>query len=183
LHDGLVSTLATSAGDLALTHVLACSCESTNEGVINFGDPVHLLECSGSHRVADAVEHEPRRLLGHCKGTPEFVRRDAVLAVGDEPDSGKPLVEAERGILEDRPDLEGEQLFAPLALRNLAELLLPVEALNQRHSPPRQPYPSSPLLAEFDFRYSTRMMTDQERFAMLMGQTAKRLTYKTTKAS
>jgi hypothetical protein len=39
-------------------------------------------------------------------------------------------------------------------------------------------------LAEFDYRYSTRKMSDQERFATLMGQVCgRRLTYRTTTAS
>jgi hypothetical protein len=37
-------------------------------------------------------------------------------------------------------------------------------------------------LAEFDYRYSTRKVSDQERFAMLMGQTSgRRLMYQATR--
>ncbi len=101
------------AGVTVAVHVLG---ESANERVVYFGDPVHLLERAGLHGVADSVEHKPCRLLGDAEGASEFMRRDAVLAVGDEPDGGKPLVESERGVLEDRPDLERELLLAPLAL-------------------------------------------------------------------
>jgi hypothetical protein len=42
------------------------------------------------------------------------------VAVGDEPDGGKPFIETEGGILEDRSDLERELLAASLALPDLA---------------------------------------------------------------
>ncbi len=62
------------------------------------------------------MQHEPRRLLSGAECPSEFVRRDAVLGVGDEPDSGEPLVESERRVLEDRAELDRELLFTALAL-------------------------------------------------------------------
>lgn len=98
-------------------HILG---ESTDERVVNFGDAGHLLEGASLHRIANPVQHEPRRLLSDTERPSKFVGRDAVLAVGDEPNSRKPLVEPERGILEDSSDLERELLLAALALPNLA---------------------------------------------------------------
>src|SRR5581483_12284147 len=40
---------------------------------------------------------------------------DPVLAVADHPESGHPLIHTERGILEDRTDLDGELFLAALA--------------------------------------------------------------------
>ena len=67
------------------------------------------------HREPDARQHEPRGLLGHADGAVQFVAGNAVL-VHQQPHSGKPLVEAERAILEDRPGLDGELFPARLAL-------------------------------------------------------------------
>jgi hypothetical protein len=64
------------------------------------------------------VEHEPGGLLGDVKRPAQLVARDTVLAIGDQPDSGKPLVEADRRILKDGPDLDRELLLAALALPN-----------------------------------------------------------------
>jgi hypothetical protein len=44
------------------------------------------------------------------------VGTDAILAVRNQPDSDKPLVEGERGILKDSPDLDGELFPSVLAL-------------------------------------------------------------------
>ncbi len=78
--------------------------------------PVELLEGAGLHGESDAVEHEPGGLLSGADCPPEFVGGDAVLGVGDQPNGRKPLVEAERRVLEDRAELDGELLLAPLAL-------------------------------------------------------------------
>jgi hypothetical protein len=48
------------------------------------------------------------------------MRADPVLAVGDQPHGDEPLVERDRGVLEDRPDLDAELLLAGLALPEAA---------------------------------------------------------------
>ena len=109
--------LAPGARDLAgpdfLVHVPGLA---TNEGFVHLNGAVELLKGARRHRQPDAVDHEPSRLLRDSEGPGHLVRRDAVLGVGDEPDGCHPLVEAERGILEDGPYLEGELLLAGLAL-------------------------------------------------------------------
>jgi hypothetical protein len=40
--------------------------------------------------------------------TPEFVAGNAVLGVGNQPNSGQPLIPAERAVLEDGPNLGRE---------------------------------------------------------------------------
>jgi hypothetical protein len=62
----------------------------------------------GLQREPQTREHEPRGLLGHPKGAPEFVAADAVLAVGDEPQGRKPLLERDWRVLKDGSDLQRE---------------------------------------------------------------------------
>ena len=74
--------------------------------------PRIFVEAPGLHREANTVEHEPRGLLGDAKRARQFVGADAVLRVREQPDRRKPLVQAERRILEDGSDLDGEVLAA-----------------------------------------------------------------------
>ena len=78
--------------------------------------PPSLLEASTSQGHADAMQHEPRGLLRHADCAVNFVGTNAVFAVGNHPHSGEPLVQADRDILEDRADLDGE-LAASRCLR------------------------------------------------------------------
>ena len=74
------------------------------------------------HHLADAVEHEPSRLLGDSDGTGHFVAGNPILAIGEHPEGSHPLVETDRAILENRPYLEGELLLAGVAVPNLPGL-------------------------------------------------------------
>jgi|ERR1700687_1132377 len=69
------------------------------------------------HCKPNTVKHEPRRLLGDAKSAANFIRTDSVLAIRNHPNSDKPLVERERRILKDSPDL-GREL--PLGMDTLA---------------------------------------------------------------
>src|SRR5262249_50409639 len=60
----------------------------------------------------DTVEHEPASLLGHAERPRQLVARNAVLGVGEQPNSGQPLVPTKRRVLENGPDLGRELLFA-----------------------------------------------------------------------
>jgi hypothetical protein len=73
----------------------------------------------GLQRKPDAMQHEPSRLLSDTKGTVNFPRANAILAISDHPHSRKPFVEADSGVLENGPDLHRE-----LAL-GVASLALP----------------------------------------------------------
>jgi len=70
----------------------------------------------GLHSQPDSMKHEPCGFLGDAKSAGHFVGTDSVLAVGNHPDSDKPLVERERRILKDSPDLCGELSLGMLAL-------------------------------------------------------------------
>ena len=64
------------------------------------------------------MEHEPCGLLGYTKIAGQLVRTDSVFAVDEHPDGGQPQGQLDRGVLEDRADLDGELLPAVSALPN-----------------------------------------------------------------
>ena len=70
--------------------------------------------------------HEPCGFLGHAQGAGQFVARNTVLAVCDLPDRQEPGLERNRGILEDRADLDGKLtlrvLFATLEAALLGQV-------------------------------------------------------------
>lgn len=72
------------------------------------------------HGLADAVEHEPGRLLGDAQGAPEFMGRRTVLGVRQEPDRREPLGERDGAVLKDRPDLDGKLPLAIFAAPHFA---------------------------------------------------------------
>lgn len=74
------------------------------------------LETTRSHGKADSVQENPSRLLSDAKRAVNLIRTNTVLAVGDHPDGRQPLVKTERAIFHDRAELDGELLFASLAL-------------------------------------------------------------------
>ena len=63
------------------------------------------------HCETNAVKHEPCRLLSDAESAANLVGTDSVLAVGNHPNSDKPLVERDCGILKDSSHFAGE-LFA-----------------------------------------------------------------------
>jgi hypothetical protein len=66
------------------------------------------------HGKANPVRHEPRRLLSHAKVSRELVRRHALLESRIHPQRGEPLRKRDGRILEDRPLLDRELVFASL---------------------------------------------------------------------
>ena len=54
------------------------------------------------------MKQEPRALLSDADPPMNLVRTDTVLAIGNHPDGAEPLVQPQRGILENRPGLERE---------------------------------------------------------------------------
>ena len=101
---------------------------------------------------ANAVQHKPCRLLGNSDGLANFIRTDTVLAVGQHPNGGKPLVRSDRRIFHDGADLGRElaglvyALALPLALvlqidrisptaeRAVHHAIRPAKALHVLHS-------------------------------------------------
>lgn len=62
------------------------------------------------------MEHKPSSLLCNAKVAGDFVGTDSVLAVGDDPHCGKPLVEIDGGVFKDGSDLSGELFTRMLVL-------------------------------------------------------------------
>ena len=91
-----------------------------DEGFIDFDFAFQFAERHRLHGEPDAVQHEPRGLLGHAEPACQFVGADAVLAIGEHPEGGEPLVEPNGRVLKDRPELDGELLLAALALPDAA---------------------------------------------------------------
>ncbi|MGB6497447.1 MAG: hypothetical protein WA853_15270 [Candidatus Acidiferrum sp.] len=100
---------------------------TTNESFVHFdffSFAAELNERAGLHRKANPVEHEPSGLLSHAERAANLIGTDAVLAVGNHPDSDKPLVERERRILKDSPDFDRELPFGVDALALPLALIL-----------------------------------------------------------
>lgn len=85
-------------------------------GFINFDVARQLVKRSVLHGLADSMKQKPRALLSHAKGTRQFAGTDAVLRVGDQPDTSQPPIEANRRIFHDGAYLDAELLLARFAL-------------------------------------------------------------------
>ncbi len=90
--------------------------EAADEGFVGFGFSIHFFDGAELHGEPDAVVHVPSRLLGDAERPRHFIGADAVLAVGDHPNGDEPLIERQRAILKDRPDLRRELLAGVLFL-------------------------------------------------------------------
>src|SRR5439155_2093351 len=85
---------------------------AADEGFVDFDRARDLLEALVLDGEPQPMQHEPRGLLRHVDVAGDFVAADAVLAVDEHPQRRQPLVQADRAVLENRPDLHGELLFA-----------------------------------------------------------------------
>jgi hypothetical protein len=76
------------------------------------------------HRFADSLKHKPRGLLGQSKIAGDFVRRDSVLAIRDQPHCRKPLVQGDGRFVQERTHLDRELFpaFRGAALPDTASL-------------------------------------------------------------
>jgi hypothetical protein len=111
------SALATDTGTAFPVGVHVAR-SATDVGFINFDVATELAAARFVlHRQTDAVQHEPRGLLGDANRAVDLPRANAVLAVGDQPQNGQPLVQTERRVLKDRPGLERE---LPLGMTGFA---------------------------------------------------------------
>ena len=84
-------------------------------GFIDFNLAAQFAKRSGLHSLADSVKHEPCALLSHAERPRQFARANAVLRVSNEPDSRKPLVEANRRIFHDGANLDAKLLLTGFA--------------------------------------------------------------------
>jgi len=71
----------------------------------------HLAAALALQCEPETRQHEPRGLLGYTERAREFVAADAVLAVGEQPQSGQPLFQTDGRVLEDGSYLQRELRF------------------------------------------------------------------------
>src|SRR5271157_1340911 len=99
--------LAASSGDdtctLRLVHVARFSAD---ESLIHFDLARELAAMFALLSKPNTMQHEPRSLLGDSKRTRNLATTHTILAVEDHPHCRKPLVQAERRILEDGSNLD-----------------------------------------------------------------------------
>ena len=96
---------------------------ATDEGFIHFdfaGEFSALLALQSETRT---VEHKPCCFLSDAQRPVNLKRTDSILAVRDEPYARKPLIETNRGLLEDSPDFDGELPFGMSAAALPAPLI------------------------------------------------------------
>ena len=98
---------------------------AADEGFVYFDFTAELATVVVLMGQTYAMEHEPSGLLSNPKCATYFVAGDAVLAIGDEPNTGQPFIKTERGVFKDRTDLDGK-----LTLR-MARRALPAELIFQ----------------------------------------------------
>jgi len=110
-HDGNL-VFGASSGDAAVTDAhMHVSRLAADKGFICFyfaATPADLEQRAVLHGETDAMEHEPCRLLSDAQSAGQLAGRNAILAVGDNPDGGKPLLKSKGRIFEDGAHLGGE---------------------------------------------------------------------------
>ena len=105
-HDGgLVGSASASYPALALSDVHV-SGFAADEGLVRLNVAAGLLDISFMQSHANAVIQEPSGLLSDPKIPSDFARADPVLAVNNQPESRKPLVQTKRRILHDGPSFK-----------------------------------------------------------------------------
>lgn len=110
-----------TALDLSFSDVLVHEASTaTDESLIYFDLPAHLLKRQALHGKPNAMVHEPSALLGNAQSASHLVGADSVLAVGNHPESREPPVQTERAVFKDGSDLDRELLPATLALPELS---------------------------------------------------------------
>jgi hypothetical protein len=119
--DGFPFSARTSDATLPRTDVHVASL-TTNEGLIDLNFTAKRTGHILVHGLADAVHHEPSRLLGNADSPGYLAGANSVLAVANHPERAHPLIKAKRRILKDGSHLERELLFAPRAEPNAASL-------------------------------------------------------------
>jgi hypothetical protein len=81
---------------------------SSDEGFIGFDLARQFIARFVLMGQSDSVKHEPSGLLADAKSPMNLPGRYAVFGIGNQPHCRKPLFQTDRGILEDRPDLDGK---------------------------------------------------------------------------
>src|SRR5207245_6388083 len=122
-HDNLI--LAASASNNALTlRLMHVAGLAADEGFIYFDFTGQLAALLALLCESDSVEHKPRGFLSDIKCPRHFTTTNTVLAIQNQPHCRKPLIQTERRLLEDSPDLHRELPFRMPIAALPAELIL-----------------------------------------------------------
>src|SRR6266478_6353470 len=104
---------SSNSSSAMLVHVASLSADVC---LVCFNPARKLADKSVLHGEPDSVKHEPSGLLRDTERTVKFVRADSVLRIHNHPCRGKPLVQSQGGIFEDRSHLCAKLLLAALAI-------------------------------------------------------------------
>ncbi len=112
MNDGLAASGGTSGSvdahalPLGLVHIPSLPAD---EGFIHFHfAPKFAAVEFVLHSKPNPMEHEPRGFLGNADSAVDLPGGNAILSVGEKPNHWEPLVQAQGGILENGPNLDGE---------------------------------------------------------------------------
>src|SRR5260370_30582320 len=112
----LHSTIAAQTLPFRLVHESGLP---TDESLIHFNRSAvssKLRNASSLHSKAQPMQNKPCGLLRNPKITGNLVGANTIAAIDQHPQSREPLVQRNRGILEDRSNLDGKLATALLAL-------------------------------------------------------------------
>ena len=113
-HDGFVFAASTSDAALLFVEMHVASL-SADESFVNFNVTAELAEGFILHNETDSMQHEPCAFLMNFHILGNLATADSVLAVGDKPCSGEPLVKRDGGIFHHGSDLDGELALGVMA--------------------------------------------------------------------
>jgi len=82
--------------------------KATNEGFIDFDFPAQLPAIIILQGKPDAMHHEPCSFLSNPEAASYFITANSILAITQHPNGGKPLIEADSGILKNGSNLNRE---------------------------------------------------------------------------
>src|SRR5262249_8170557 len=105
---------------------------AADEGFVQFEDAAVTAERAATeidHRLANAVRHEPRRLVRHVERAMELVAADPLLAGAHERGREQPFVERDLAALEDGSDCHAVLLAAGSALPESRPVRLALELI------------------------------------------------------
>jgi len=119
LKQALNGRLALPARNSVLLPLVAKAVAATDESLIAFNIATHLDDRLVLHGEANALKHEPTRLLSDAKRTVKLVGANAVLGVDDQPEGREPLAKGNGAIFKNGSNLCGKLFAAALALPTL----------------------------------------------------------------